>query len=498
MNMAVSIPASKLGMALRAEALRRDFHEYSKLSWTVSEPGTPFIDNWHLEVIDEHLQAVTKGKIRRLMINIPPRTMKSTKVTVQWPTWEWTQRPELQYLTASHADALAIRDSYKARLIMDSVWYRERFSEQVMFQRDQNEKRRYMNSRMGARVVTSVGASAIGEGGNRIIVDDPHDPMQAISDVQRNAVIFWWDNLMSNRFNQPATDAAVIVMQRLHERDLCGHLLAKEPGEWEHLKIPMRYEGEKLSTCLGEYDPRTKVGELLWPERFPEDHVKKLERSLGSYGTAGQLQQRPAPIGGGIFKRGDWKYYKALPELDEIIMSVDAAFKDLATSDYVAIQVWGRKGANKFLMYRLKDKLGFGATVNAVRSVRAKYPKCVAVLIEDKANGTAVVETLKTEIAGVIAVEPEGGKIARAFAIQPEHEAGNIYVADPSVDPDIETFIGETASFPNAPNDDETDAFTQAINYFRLRERTAGIIGFARDQVNHMKKAKADARQTAN
>lgn len=498
MNSAVRIPANKLGLALRAEALRRSFHEFSLASWSVTEPGTQYLDNWHLEVIDEHLQAVTRGKIKRLIINIPPRTMKSTKVGVQWPAWEWTQKPELQYLTACHADALAIRDSYKARLLMGSTWYQDRFGEQVEFQTDQNEKRRYVNSKMGARVVTSVGASAIGEGGNRIIVDDPHDPLQALSDVQRKTVTDWWDGVMVTRFNQPTSDVAVIVMQRLHELDLSGHLLKKEPGVWEHLKIPMRYEGEKLSTCLGEYDPRTEVGELLWPERFPEKYVKGLERSLGSYGTAGQLQQRPAPLGGGIFKRGDWKLWTVLPQLEEIVLSVDCAFKDLSSSDYVAIQVWGRRGADKFLLKRVKDKLGFGATVRAVRTVHALFPKSIAVLVEDKANGSAVIETLKHELPGVLAIEPEGGKVARAFACQPEHEAGNIYIPDPSIDPDIETFIGETASFPNAPNDDETDAMTQAINWFRTRERTTGIIAHARNEVEARKKAADDARQKAN
>lgn len=471
--------------------LSRSLHDFSIASWPVIEPGTEYMDNWHLEVIQEHLEAVSGGKIKRLIINIPPRFMKSTMVGVQWPAWEWVTRPSLQYLSASHADDLATRDAYKMRLLLRSDWYQERYKHVFAMQADQDAKTRYVNTHNGQRVVTSIGSSPVGEGGNRLLVDDPHDPRKAMfSDPVRQTALDWWDNTMVTRYNNPKKDAAVIVMQRVHERDLCGHLLAKEPGVWEHLRIPMRYEERdpdskqpiKYETCLGRYDPRTTEGELLWPERFGEPEVRSLEKSLGSYGTAAQLQQRPSPLGGGIFKRKDWQTYGALPQLEEWIMSVDCTFKDLVTSDFVAIQVWGRKGANKFLVYRLKEKMGFAATVAAVKSVKAKFKKISAVLIEDKANGSAVIETLATEIPGVLAIEPEGGKIARAYSVQPEHEAHNLFLPSEKIDPDIETFLGEASSFPGAPNDDEVDAMTQAINWYRNRDQANGVFNYYKQQ----------------
>ena len=298
---------------------------------------------------------------------------------------------------------------------------------------------------------------------------------------------------MSTRANDPVNDATIVVHQRVNEKDLTGYLLAEESG-WDHLILPMRYEREfTKTTSIGFKDPRTTDGELLHPKRLPEEIVKGLEKSLGVYHTNAQLQQRPDSRGGNIFNRNHWKFYKVLPELEEIAISADCTFKDLQTSDYVAIQVWGRKGADKFLLYRLRERMGFAATVQAVRTVKAKFPKALAVLIEDKANGSAVIETLKKEISGIIAINPEGGKVARAYAVQPEQEAGNLYLPDPSLDPGIETFLSEVSSFPTPTvNDDEVDAMTQVINWFRNRPSSGADSLFAWMKQQH--EAKDNAR----
>lgn len=483
-----------------AEVAARDFYVFFKeFAWPVLEPGTVYVDNWHIEALCRHLEAVTYGDINRLLVNIPYRQLKSRIISQAWPVWEWIGMPSIQFLTASYARDLAIRDAVDSRRIIESDEFQECFGDRFQMTSDQNVKSRYENDKRGMRTITATDAAATGFGGNRIIVDDPISALDADNEIARLRAIEWWKGTVATRFNNPKEDAAVIVQQRLNELDLSGYLLTNHPGEWEHLVFPMRYEetrpvyvGGKLTevptkeikTSLGYVDPRTTDGELLNPKRLDDDTVKQMEKDLGEYHTAAQLQQRPVARGGVIFKRADWNFYKELPaKLDELVISVDCSFKDTKSSDYVAIQVWGRKGAEFFLIKRLRERMGFGATVTATKSHKAQFPKAVATLVEDKANGSAVIETIKKDVNGVLAIEPEGGKVARAYAVQPTHEAGNIWLPDPSVDPDIETFLTEVSSFPNAPHDDETDAFTQAINWFKNRVTGTGILDYYRQQL---------------
>lgn len=499
MNNSLQKPLPTL-QQVKAEKGRRHLSEFIRQAWHVIEPKTPLIWGWHLDAISEHLMAVSRGEIHDLLINMPPRHMKSIEVSVAWPVWEWIDHPEIRWLFSSYGAGLSIRDALKSRRLIQSNWFQQNYGHCFELAGDQNAKTRYDNDRTGYRIATSVGGAGTGEGGDRIVVDDPHNVNDAESDPVREGTLTWWDETMSTRGNNPETAARVIVMQRVHAKDLSGHVLEK--GGYTHLCLPAEYERIRPvyvdgalrevdphlhPTLLGFVDPRKEEGELLWPERFTRKALDKLKVSLGSFGVAGQLQQRPAAREGSILKRDHWQFYKTLPELDEMIISVDCTFKDKLSSDFVAIQVWARKGANKYLIHRLKERLGFGATLIAVRGVKALFPKAIAVLVEDKANGSAVIETLKKEIAGVIPIEPEGGKVARAFAIQPEHEAGNLWLPDPSVDPTIEEFIGTCADFPAVPHDDEVDSCTQAINWYRNRTGQMGMFEYFRQQAEKLK-----------
>jgi phage terminase large subunit-like protein len=275
-----------------------------------------------------------------------------------------------------------------------------------------------------------------------VVCDDPHNVQEAESDAIRKSTLDWWDTVMSTRLNDPKTAAKVIVMQRCHQRDLSGHVL--EQGGWEHLCLPAEYEATRPATSLGWVDPRSEHGELLWPERFGPLELTSLKRSLGSYAAAGQLQQRPSPAEGGILKRHWWRYWQPwgakLPPVpvrmpdgtvkmiepvelprtcDEQMQSWDCAFKDLDTSDYVVGQVWARLGADRFLLHQVRDRMDCPTTVQAVRDVSKKYKYAHAKLIEDKANGSAVIQMLQNEVAGLIPVNPQGGKTARAAAVSP-------------------------------------------------------------------------------
>jgi predicted phage terminase large subunit-like protein len=445
----------------RERAMRR-LSEFVRQAWHVLEPSTAFVPGWHIDALCEHLEAVTLGQILRLLINMPPRHMKSLLVVVFWLCWEWIRHPELRWLFASYAATLAIRDSVKCRRLIESFWYQSRWGDRFALTSYQNEKSRFENDKTGYRIALGVGGAATGEGGDRVVVDDPHNIREAESETIRQGTLDWFDQVMNTRLNDPKTGAMVIVMQRLHENDLAGHILRQ--GGYEELKLPAEYEGSKHVTGIGWQDPRTEPGELLWPERFGAAEIEWLKRSLGSYAAAGQLQQRPAPAEGGILKRRWWRSYLLLPsEFTEMIQSWDCAFKDTDTSDYVVGQVWGRIGADKYLLDQVRGRMDCPATIQAIKRLSEKWPQAVAKLVEDKANGPAVVATLKHEIAGLIAVNPQGGKEVRAHAVSPQIEAGNVYLPDPTIAPWVGAFIDECAAFPQGAYDDQVDAMTQAL-----------------------------------
>jgi predicted phage terminase large subunit-like protein len=262
----------------------------------------------------------------------------------------------------------------------------------------------------------------------------------------------------------------VIVMQRVHENDLAGHVL--QQGDYEELKLPAEYEGSRRMTSIGWQDPRTEPDELLWPERFGREEIDRLKRDLGSYGAASQLQQRPSPAEGGILKRHWWKFYRDAPrKFKEVIQSWDCSFKDSRSSDFVVGQVWGRNGADKYLLDQVRGRMDCPATMQAVKRLSENWPQAQRKVIEDKANGPAVVAMLKHEIAGLIAVNPKGGKEVRAQAVSPQIEAGNVYLPDPSIAPWINGFIEECAAFPNGAFDDQVDAMSQALVYLGARRQ---------------------------
>lgn len=443
--------------------------EFIRQAWHILEPATPYVHGWHLDAISEHLDAVSRGQIRNLIINIPPRNMKSLSVSVFWPCWEWTKQPWVRWLFSSYSDRLATRDSLKCRRLIQSPWYQERYGDVFQLAGDQNEKTRFENNKTGYRLAAGVGGTATGEGGDRIIVDDPLKAKDADSDAARETANTWWDETMSTRGNDPKTVSKIIVMQRLHENDLTGHVLEKMAagGEhYEHLCLPAEYEPKRSTvSSIGWKDPRTEEGQLLWPERFGREELESLKSALGSYASAGQLQQRATPRGGGMIKRSWWRFYKVLPDkFDQVVDSWDCTFKDTKGSDFVAGQKWGRVGADAYLIERINDRMDFPTTIQAVQNLAVMKPVAAAKLVEDKANGPAVISMLRSKIPGLIAVEPDGSKTARVAAISPFIESGNVYLPDPSIAPWVEKFIATCSSFPFVSHDDDVDAMSQALS----------------------------------
>jgi predicted phage terminase large subunit-like protein len=300
----------------------------------------------------------------------------------------------------------------------------------------------------------------------------------------RQSVIDWWDGTMLTRGNSGTATgqvpaARVIVGQRIHERDLPGHLINE--GDWELLCLPGEYEPKtaRSTAILGFRDPRTKPGELLWPERFGPADFSQFKK-MGSYRYAAQFQQSPAPAGGGLVKRSWWQYYDAasLPQdFDTIVQSWDLAFKDADTSDYVVGQVWAKKDGRFYLLDMVRDRLDFPATVRAFQAWAVKWESARAKYVEDKANGPAIIAQLKKSVPGLIAVEPKGSKEARVSAISPFIEAGNVFL--PRNAAWLEDFLGEWTSFPKGEHDDTVDAGSQALDRMGGMGRKFNLLKYA-------------------
>jgi predicted phage terminase large subunit-like protein len=472
-------------LLLLQEKIRRqaavDLHVFlMHYAWPVLQPGTKFADNWHIHSICEHLEAVSRGQIKRLVINLPFRMLKSTIVSQAFPAWEWVTRPHLQYLTASYAKDVATRDAVDSRKIIESGLYQDSWGDKFKMTSDQNVKTRYENDKKGSRVVTATDAAGTGFGGNRIIIDDPVSAMEADSETARTSSVEWWKGTAATRLNNPQEDAIILVHQRLHQEDLTGYVLAEEKG-WEHLVLPMRFDPElRKTTILGFKDPRTSKGELLSPQRLGEATVQEMEARLGRYHTDAQLQQAPSGREGSIFKQKDWKFYHVHPsqvasQMDEIIWSWDCAFKAGVGNDFVAGHCIGRKGADKYLLWRVCERMGFSATKSRIENEQTRKPfaaKTIAILIEDKANGPAVIDALEDDVPGLTPITPQGGKTARAHAVQPQHEAGNFYLPSPTMEGFewVTDFMDLFAKFPGVTHDDDIDAWTQGVNWYTTRE----------------------------
>ncbi len=468
--------------------LKQFVHE----AWNILEPVSTLQWNWHLDLICDYLTLVRDNKFKTvcgphlegLIFNVPPRTMKSLLITVFFPIWLWTREPSRRFMFVSYSEKLSTQHSVFRRSVIESAWYQQRWGHVFSFSRDQNLKSHYENSRRGIMFSTGMQATATGLGGDVLIFDDPLNPEQAVSQAEREAVNLRFDATFRSRINDPATGVKIIIMQRLHELDLTGHVLAREESRWRHVCLPA--VAEKDYDWLFPSSREThnqKAGDLLWPQRLPQTFLESQKIGMGSWAFNGQYLQSPAPLEGGIIKRQWVRFYRQLPEkFDFMVQSWDCTFSAGNDNDFVAGQVWARSGGKYYLLpYRTYDRLDFGPTMAAIKSCHAKFPRAHAILIEDKANGPAIISELQKEIGGVVAVNPEGGKIARAQAMAPLWEAGSIELPDPQLfdAPWIEDYLHNICAFPKAAHDDDVDATSQALIYMRTR-LGGGIVDFYR------------------
>jgi predicted phage terminase large subunit-like protein len=314
-------------------------------AWHVLEPGTPYLHNWHIDAIAEHLEAVTDGDILRLLVNMPPRCSKSSTITIMWPVWEWITRPQSRYIFTSYSGSLSVKHSLDRRSLITSDWYQSRWGDRYKLSGDQNLKTEFQNNKRGVMVATSVGGTAAGKGGSRIVIDDPMNPQEAASEASL-AEALNHVKLLPTRLDDQKTGAMIMVMQRVAEEDPSS--LAKEQG-WTELILPATApERMVILYPRSQYQKVRETGDLLWPERLGESELKHLEESLGTTAYAGQYQQSPYSIKGEIFNR-DWFLILGasdLPPIVEAQLTVDTAVTSKSSSDFTVVLVSGRSQDN--------------------------------------------------------------------------------------------------------------------------------------------------------
>lgn len=618
---------------LEKRACEKSLAQFVKCAWHIIEPGTPLLWNWHINTVCGYLEAFHKHQLpdRRLIINIPPGTLKSILVSVMYPAWVWCTEPENRFLSFANEQGLSIRDALRMKQIVTSEWYQEKWP--ISMQADQNEKTLFANDARGFRQSQGITASNTGKRGdcfpgyievatdkglrridsiqvgdivysiniesmaielkpvnavyvngpntivevilsngevihctpnhkfwttedgyveavrlicttsddtahtvitkskerikvisvsrfgyehktyclniadnhnmfvgksegvlasNCVIMDDLIDAKHAFSDVIRQSINDTFDQTITSRINDPIKSGFILIMQRLHESDIAGHLLKKSKTKWTHLSIPMRYEGSPSFDAGRDIgrpelnDPRTKKGQLLFPQRFTEQSVQALAEDLGEYGFAGQMQQRPVPAGGGIIKKHWWRIWPddvAIPTCTHIFHSWDTAFseKDSKTSAFSAMTRWGiffHEARDRYCIMALGmwfDRVGFDELRKKVKESDKKYNPDIN-LVEKKATGITLVQELKRASPGKVrAYTPGRGedKISRGHSVSPIFESGQVYA------PNRMWALGDgheklglidyVAQFPNgaAPCPDLFDTVTQALIYMR-------------------------------
>jgi predicted phage terminase large subunit-like protein len=486
---------------IEAEELRRNFYAFVKAAWPILEGGKPFFDNWHVRVICEHLQAISeqrlvpRDEVPTLIVNVPPGSTKSTIVSVCWPCWEWLSDPTIRYLTGGREADLATRDAVASRRLILSDWYQKQWGYVYGLTGDQNAKTRYENDQRGYRLTISVNAGITGEGGSRFILDDPHDMKKIFSDVQRKSDLDWWDAAAPGRLRDadPSKNARVLIMQRGHQVDMTGHWLTKYKNA-VHIVIPMEYDGVRRKTVLGFYDPRTRKGELLDERRFSKKTVAQLKIDLGEYGTAGQLQQSPTPVGGGIIKRAWvrlWPSRMKFPEFKFILQSYDTAFTSKTANDPTAHITLGVFEHDKCMNVMLCDSWDermiwptLRAKVKASSRLRyggdPKHPedpgkRVDLIVIEEKANGLTLIQDLQQQRLPVAGYNPgDTDKVLRLHAVSPLIQAGLLWAPESKkVGSEGKPrswaipWLDQITSFPGSEHDDYVDVTSQALKILR-------------------------------
>jgi predicted phage terminase large subunit-like protein len=447
--------------------LRLDLATFNERAFYELNPQTKFLNGPHIELLVSKLEGCRQGRIRRLIVNLPPRSLKSHAASVVFPAWMLGHDPTKQIICASYGQDLADKHARDCRTLMASMFYRSLFpcTHLSLEKQSVNE---FVTTAQGFRMATSVGGVLTGRGADVIILDDPLKPDEALSESKRNAVNEWYDSTLITRLNNKETGAIIIVMQRLHQDDLVGHVMAQE--NWEVVSLPAIAEEDEIhliESPLGRRRWQRQGGEALQPERESLLTLANLRQTIGEYNFASQYQQNPMPVGGAIVKTEWLRYYdpQDLPmRFLCVLQSWDTANKSGELNDFSVCTTWGVSGENYYLLSVFRRRLNFPDLKRAVQEQARQYQADI-VLIEDKASGTQLIQDLKFEgQCGVRPYEAPTGtdKIVRLYAQTSEFESSRVLL--PRSAPWLETYVRELTTFPGSKYDDQVDSTTQALD----------------------------------
>lgn len=490
---------------VQAQRLRLDLRAFTKDAWPIIDTA-PFVPNWHIDALCDHLAYVALGNIRRLMVNMPPRMSKSKVASVIFPVWSWLINPGIQWLTGSYTLQLSARDTLASRRLIDSAWFKERWGQEFSFMFDEKLKRQYANNMGGRRISVSTDASTTGEGGDILLLDDPHNAIEAESDQIRERVLRFWDSSFQNRMNQANTGAWIVVGQRTHEDDLFAHIMkTQDPKGIVH--VTLRNEFDKKRRCVTRLpskkriftDPRKEDGELLCPARLNRESSDRLKRTMGNNYWL-QYQQDAVGGGGNIIKKDMWReWIGPPPEVDQIITCWDTAYGEGQENDYSARTDWGIfQWSETKEVETIDDRTGRRGMISVKMPVRSyaillgawkgRVPyhqlKKVAkdhymkwkpdfTLIEKKVSGISLIQDFRR--AGIRGVRPisidHGGRVKmdmteRVNMVSSSFADGLVFYLDRDSCQDV---IDECAKFPNGKHDDYVSSMTMGVQWSRRR-----------------------------
>lgn len=444
-------------------AIRSDFYSFLQSAFPIVSPGTNLLLNWHLEAMTAALSKVMRGETRRLIITVPPRSLKSICASVALPAFILGHNPTKRIVCVSYSDVLARKHANDTRALLRSRLYQRLFPETRVSSSKDTESE-VMTTARGFRLSTSVGGTLTGRGGDLIVIDDPMKPQDAQSETARRNVLEWYSNTLLSRLDSKTSGGIVVVMQRLHLEDLVGHLL-KEEG-WTHLNLPAIAEFDEIIPLDGNRLYRRVRDNVLHPERENLAALNELKSAMGSMEFSAQYQQAPVPIGGNIVKWSWFQFYQEPPPLkssDRVIVSWDTALTSNELSSYSACVILQVRKETVYILDVFRARLEFPALRRKVIEIheRWRHSPNYCLLIENKGSGTSLIQELRLHDIYPIREKPEGDKIMRMYAQTSRIEAGSVFL--PKSAPWLDEFRHELLAFPHAPHDDQVDAFSQAL-----------------------------------
>lgn len=444
---------------------RLDFHSFVRSAFKVLHNGQELVDNWHIKYLCDRLQREGERIIagdkreKHLIINVPPRTLKSEITNVFFSVWLWVLKADIHFISSSYSHSLSLKLSVQARRLLESDWFRLMYPE-INLSKDENTKGLFSNDTGGMRYTTSTGGTITGMGGDVIVIDDPQNPQLARSEVERKNANLFFDETLRSRLNNPDTGVFIIIMQRLHENDLTGHLLALEPDKWEHICLPAEITSNIKPSELSKYYKNN----LLFPERLSNETLSGFKVGLGSYGYSGQYLQLPSPQDGGMIKRAWFEIIENKPNDVVYDFYIDTAYTNKQTNDPTSILIGGKKDNLFYVVIVNRVWLEFPELIKYIKTLSLQHENSnTKIYIEPKASGKSIAQQLKKEtMLNIIETKPpDTDKVSRVNAVAPIIESKRVKLIKGIWNED---FLTECAAFPNAQHDDQVDTLTMFLS----------------------------------